>query len=98
MESLGDWQRSCLCGEPRSTQVGQQMVLMGWVQSQRDHGGVTFVDLRDRSGLVQIVCNPNTIYLLYQILLLNGKRSHLDNAPPTPAWSRFIDHVYIDSI
>lgn len=58
MKSLGDWQRSCLCGEPRSTQVGQQMVLMGWVQSQRDHGGVTFIDLRDRSGLVQIVCNP----------------------------------------
>ena len=58
MESLGDWQRNCSCGEPRSTQVGQKMVLMGWVQSQRDHGGVTFIDLRDRSGLVQIVCNP----------------------------------------
>ena len=58
MESLGDWQRSCPCGVPRSSQVGQEMVLMGWVHSQRDHGGVTFIDLRDRSGLVQIVCNP----------------------------------------
>lgn len=58
MESLGDWQRSCYCGEPRVAQVGQQMTVMGWVQSQRDHGGVTFIDVRDRSGLVQIVCNP----------------------------------------
>lgn len=58
MESLGDWQRSCYCGEPRVAQVGQQMTVMGWVQSRRDHGGVTFIDVRDRSGLVQIVCNP----------------------------------------
>ena len=58
VECLGDWQRSCGCGAPRSSQVGQGMVLMGWVHSQRDHGGVTFIDLRDHSGLVQIVCNP----------------------------------------
>ena len=58
MESLGDWQRNCYCGEPRVAQVGQTMTVMGWVHSRRDHGGVTFVDIRDRSGLVQIVCNP----------------------------------------
>ena len=58
MESLGDWQRSCYCGEPRVAQVGQQLTVMGWVHSRRDHGGVTFIDVRDRSGLVQIVCNP----------------------------------------
>ena len=58
MESLGDWQRSCYCGEPRVTQVGRPLTVMGWVHSRRDHGGVTFIDLRDRSGLVQIVCNP----------------------------------------
>jgi aspartyl-tRNA synthetase len=58
MESLGDWKRSCYCGEPRRSQVGQELTVMGWVHARRDHGGVTFVDLRDRSGLLQIVFNP----------------------------------------
>lgn len=58
MESLGDWKRSCYCGEPRRSQVGQELTVMGWVHARRDHGGVTFIDLRDRSGVVQIVFNP----------------------------------------
>ena len=58
MQSLGDWKRSCYCGEPRPFQVGQELTVMGWVHARRDHGGVTFVDLRDRSGLLQVVFNP----------------------------------------
>jgi len=58
VESLGNWERSCYCGEPRLAQVGQEITVMGWVHARRDHGGVTFVDLRDRSGIVQVVCNP----------------------------------------
>jgi aspartyl-tRNA synthetase len=57
-DSLGDWKRSCYCGEPRATGVGSELVLTGWVHSRRDHGGVIFVDLRDRSGLCQVVFNP----------------------------------------
>src|SRR5512134_2839695 len=47
------------CGELRSTQIDQQVTLAGWVHRRRDHGGVIFLDLRDRYGIVQVTVNPN---------------------------------------
>ena len=55
---LGDMRRTNSCCELGADDVGKEVVLMGWVQRRRDHGGVIFVDLRDRQGLTQVVFNP----------------------------------------
>jgi aspartyl-tRNA synthetase len=51
--------RSHGCGDLRSEAIGQSVKLCGWVDRRRDHGGVIFIDLRDRSGTVQITVDPD---------------------------------------
>jgi aspartyl-tRNA synthetase len=58
LDSLGDWARTHTCGELEPSHVDQHVLLMGWVHRVRDHGGVFFLDLRDRYGITQVVVPP----------------------------------------
>ncbi|MDO9390339.1 MAG: OB-fold nucleic acid binding domain-containing protein, partial [bacterium] len=51
LETLGAWQRSHTCGELRSSNNNQEVTLCGWVHRSRDHGGLIFINLRDRYGI-----------------------------------------------
>ncbi len=58
-DKLGNMRRTHSCCELGLDDVGKEVILMGWVQRRRDHGGVIFIDLRDRNGITQVVFNPD---------------------------------------
>jgi aspartyl-tRNA synthetase len=58
IKPLGDWRRTHTCNQLTLSDDGSEVCLMGWAQYRRDHGGLIFVDLRDRDGLTQIVFSP----------------------------------------
>ena len=60
-EFLGDWKRTCYAAEATEKLIEKETIVMGWVDNRRDFGGLIFVDLRDRSGLLQIVFDSSAI-------------------------------------
>ncbi|TCK60728.1 aspartate--tRNA ligase [Seleniivibrio woodruffii] len=58
LSNMGEWRRSHHCAQLTGKNIGEKVCLMGWVQRRRDHGGVIFVDLRDREGITQVVMSP----------------------------------------
>ena len=58
IDHLGDWQRSHNCDVLTGDNISEEVLVMGWVLRRRDHGGLIFVDLRDRWGITQVVFNP----------------------------------------
>ena len=65
-ESMKGLKRSCYCGEPRESDAGKEITVCGWVQRQRDLGQLIFVDLRDRTGIVQLAFNDQTDRAIFE--------------------------------
>jgi len=86
-DTLGEMRRTHTCCELGADDVGKEVVLMGWVQRRRDHGGVIFIDLRDRKGVTQVVFNPDVNKKVHEKahVIRNeyvlGVRGKVDNRP-----------------
>ncbi|MDY0383573.1 aspartate--tRNA ligase [Trichlorobacter sp.] len=67
MDTLGNWKRSDYCGQLTAKDIGREVVLMGWALRRRDHGGLIFIDLRDREGIAQVVFDPEVNAAAHQV-------------------------------
>ena len=77
--------RSHYCGQLDRTQIGEDITVAGWVHRRRDHGGVIFVDLRDREGLLQVVFDPDTPEIFAEAERIRGEYVLIRARPPARA-------------
>lgn len=67
MDTLGNWKRTDYCGQLSAKDIDREVVLMGWALRRRDHGGLIFIDLRDREGIAQVVFDPEVNSAAHQV-------------------------------
>lgn len=106
-EAITGLKRTHYCGQLTAKESGQEVTLMGWVQRRRDHGGLIFVDLRDRVGLVQVVFSPEisgdyfskaeTVRSEY-VLAVTGKVRNRPEGTVNPNLGTGEIEVYADSL
>src|SRR5262249_38294425 len=76
--------RDAMCGELRAADAGRRLTLAGWANARRDHGGLVFVDLRDHTGVVQLVVDPERSPLVHDVrneFVLQAEGEIVERAP-----------------
>ena len=85
-ESMKGLKRTHRCGELSAANIGEKVTIMGWVQKNRNKGGLVFTDVRDRSGIIQVVCEEGKT----DAALLRKQRPCALNTR-LPSWVRWRD-------
>src|SRR3990172_8260638 len=106
---MSQFQRTVACGGVNAKHLGATVYLYGWVNRRRDHGGLIFIDLRDRSGLMQLVCNPEFSKEVHEIahkvrseyvITVCGKvveraSETINKELPTGKWELYVEKIAI---